>query len=284
MYLNLNPNPISIQSPTTPLLISLATRYGFTGIDLTADALQSRKTAEAAGQAVAEAGLRWGLFALPCDISNAGEADFRDGMRRLQQLLPLVQLAGCTRTYNHIWPGSYERPYQENFRWHTERIKAVADLLGEYEVMLGLEFIGPKTLRDTFPHPFIHTLEEVLELADAAGSTVGIVLDFFHWYTSGGTLETLRGLLPVERLVNVHANDAIAGRSCEAQLDLERAMPLSTGVIDAPAIIAWLKEIGYEGPIIVEPFTPTTTRFAAMPAEQVAEEVGASLRSLIASG
>jgi sugar phosphate isomerase/epimerase len=281
MYLNLNPWTIGLQAPTTIGLIALAARHGFGGVDLLDDALQSPETAAAARQALAEAGLRWGLFGLPVDLSCADDDAFAAGLARLRERLPLVQAAGCTRTYAHLWPGSNSRPFADNFAWHRARIAEVAGLLGDYGVTLGLEFIGPQTLRDTFRYPFVHTLDGVLELADAVGPHVGLVLDFFHWYTSGGTLEALRRV-PVSRLVNVHANDAVAGRPREAQQDLERALPLETGVIDARTLVAWLVGAGYDGPLIAEPFTPATTRFAALPADAVVAEVGACLRRLVA--
>jgi len=281
MYINLNPNTIGIASRSIEQLIALATRYGFGGIDLPHESYQTREAAMKANKAVADAGLRWGLFWLPCDISSASDAEFQTGMQLLRQQLPLIALAGCTRTYNHLWPGCNDLAYADNFRRHAGRVKSLAELLGEFGVSLGLEFIGAKTLRDSFRYPFIHTLGETLELAGACGSNVGLVLDFFHWYCSGGTMEELRRLLPVERIVNIHANDAIAGRPRDEQMDTARALPMETGVIPAAEIITWLCESGYAGPIIAEPFTPTVTRLAAMPPEAVAEEIGGCMRRLV---
>jgi sugar phosphate isomerase/epimerase len=282
MFCNLSPATAAMAPQSLAQLIALATRFGFGGIDLPAAVLQTRETAVTAAQAMAAAGLRWGLFWLPCDISSATDAEFHAGMQTLQRQLPLIALTGCTRTYNHLWPGSHDCAYLANFRRHVARLKPLAELLGAYGIRLGLEFIGAKSLRDSFRYPFASTLAETLELADACGPTTGIVLDFFHWYCSGGTLEEVRRLLPVERIVNVHANDALAGRPRDAQTDTERALPLATGVIPARELIAWLQENGYDGPIIAEPFTPTTTRFATMTPAAIAQEVGDCLGRLVA--
>jgi sugar phosphate isomerase/epimerase len=281
MYLNLCPPTIGIANQTLPQLCALAREHGFGGVDLPGEALESVDAAREAAHMLADAGLRPGLFWLPCDVSSADDAAFLRGMAALRTMLPCVQAAGGTRTYNHIWPGSDLRPYAENFHWHVARLRPLTELLGEYGVTLGLEFIGPQTLRDRFRHPFVHTLAEVLELADAVGPSVGVVLDFFHWYASGGTLDALRRRLPAGRIVNVHANDAVAGRPREAQRDDERDLPLATGVIDAAGLMRWLREIGYDGPIIAEPFTPQLNRLRALPADSVAREVGACLTRLL---
>ena len=281
VFANLCSVTMSIRGLNLLELIALAKTNHFGGIDLPAEALQSEEAASSAARTMADAGLEWGIFWLPADFSSCSDSQYRDAMRILHKVLPLVQLAGCTRCYNHIWPGSKDKTYLANFRFHASRLKALADLLGRYGVTLGLEFIGAKTLRDDFKYPFVHTLAEALELADAVDPTVGIVLDMYHLYTSGGCIEDLRQTLPADRIVNIHANDAPLGRAREEQMDMEREMPLATGVIDAPGIVRWLKEVGYSGPVIAEPFAPTNARFAAMPPEAVAQEVGECMTRLL---
>ena len=281
MFLNLCPETIGIYRQPFTVLLALAQTHGFGGLDVPNDVLQSAEQASAAGMAVTAAGLQWGLCWLPCDIMSGDARNYHAGMRTVRRWLPQVALTGCRRTYLHLWPGSDTQAYRANFRRHVNRLRPLVELLGEYGVTLGLEFIGPRTLRERFRFPFIHTLEATLELADACGPSTGMVLDFFHWYTSGGTLEELRRLLPIDRIVNVHANDAVAGRPRDEQLDLERAMPLATGVIDTAPLIAWLRENQYAGPLIAEPFDPSRQRFSTMPPDAVAREVGKSLRRLL---
>jgi sugar phosphate isomerase/epimerase len=74
-------------------------------------------------------------------------------------------------------------------------------------------------------------------------------------------------------------NDATAGRSREEQQDLQRQMPLATGLIDSPAVLRVLDDLGYDGPVICEPFEPSVSRLKAMePAEALAEVAGAMQR------
>jgi sugar phosphate isomerase/epimerase len=206
------------------------------------------------------------------------------GLTRLRDLLPIVQAAGCTRTYNHVWPAG-DLPYEEQFALTVSRLRPVAALLADHGVSYGLEFIGPKHLRETRPHPFIHRLDQAIALADAVGHGAGIVLDFFHAYTSGCTVAEARRLLSDagggSRVVNVHANDAPPGRRPGEQLDGERDLPLATGVIDAPALVAVLRDLRYAGPIIVEPFEPQRSRLAALSPDAAAKEVRDALARLM---
>ena len=90
--------------------------------------------------------------------------------------------------------------------------------MADHGIRLGLEFIGPKTLRDEMKYEFVHTLPQMLELAAAiapAGGEqfVGVLLDSYHWYTSGGTRgRKLTRLLDNRKTVLVHVNDGVEGR------------------------------------------------------------------------
>jgi sugar phosphate isomerase/epimerase len=55
-------------------------------------------------------------------------------------------------------------------------------------------------------------------------------------------------------VVYVHVNDAPAGVALEAQKDNVRRLPGETGVIDAARFLRNLEQIGYSGPVMVEPF------------------------------
>jgi sugar phosphate isomerase/epimerase len=284
VYVNLNPGTVGIRGLAPEDLVGLAARHGFGGVDFPAADVADEDEAARLAALAADAGLRWGLFWLPSDFLRVPDAEFDAGLERLRALLPVVRAAGCKRAYNHVWPGSDERPPDENRRWHVERLRRLVAVLDPAGVRLGLEFIGPKTLADRFRHPFIRTLPEALELADEADPRIGLVLDFFHWHTSGGTLDEVREVLPVARLVNVHANDARADRPRDAQQDLERAMPLETGVIDGPGLVRVLLEKGYDGPIIAEPFKPAKDRLASLPPDEAAAEVAACMNELVRRG
>jgi len=280
MYMNLCPQTVGMGNASFRELVSLANKHGFEGIDLPTHEVTTISQAEQAAEEIKAAGLNWGLFSLPMDYLQGDDTSFAEGLVRLEGILPTVKAAGCTRAYNHVWPGSNTMEFKENFKWHVERLKKLTDLLGRYNVRLGLEFIGPKTLRDSFKYPFIYSLVQVAELAEAVSPDLGLVIDCFHWYTSGGTLDDLRDSLTGRHIVNVHVNDAVFGRTREEQLDLERAMPLSTGIIDAVGVVKILRALKYDGPVICEPFNPTIGRLKALPNEQAAGEVAERMKDL----
>jgi threonine dehydrogenase-like Zn-dependent dehydrogenase len=108
-------------------------------------------------------------------------------------------------------------------------------------------------LRDGKRYPFIHTLGEMLAMAAEIGPNVGVLLDCWHWYTSGGTVEEIRALRP-EQVVYVHVNDAPAGVPVDEQVDSVRRVPGATGIINIYGFLRALRAIGYDGPVTPEPF------------------------------
>jgi sugar phosphate isomerase/epimerase len=280
MYINLNPFTIGINDLSFNNLVSLAKKYGFGGVEFLPQQFDSVEQAKEAGELMNKLSLQWGLFPLPCDFSNVSDEEFEEGISKLKKVLPLVKAAGCKRAYNHIWPGSNSKPYEENFMWHVEKLKVLVELLGSYDVKLGLEFIGAKTLRDSFKYPFIFNIHQALELANAVSPDLGIIIDCFHLYTSGGKAEDILAVGSGDRIVNVHANDAFPGRAREEQQDLERQLPMTTGIVDIDGILKVLKQLEYDGPVICEPFQPTVGRYQGMPDEEVAVEVSQVMKKL----
>src|SRR5207302_2858403 len=123
---------------------------------------------------------------------------------------------GATRTFTWVMPCSNERAMDANIRFHIERFEPIAQILAEHNCRLGLEFIGPKTLRESQKFPFIHTMDAMLDLGRKIGPNVGLLLDCWHWYTSHGTVGELKKLRP-EQVVYVHVNDAPAGVGVDEQ-------------------------------------------------------------------
>jgi sugar phosphate isomerase/epimerase len=107
--------------------------------------------------------------------------------------------------------GSDTRPYDENYAWHNERFRPIAEILQEQGCLFGIEFLGPKTERGATVSPFIYTMQEMMKLAGDIGTgNVGLLLDAWHLYTSGGTLDDLDEITAHD-IVTVHINDAPAG-------------------------------------------------------------------------
>jgi len=268
VYRCLNPGAIGVSLPWEQCL-PLAKDGGFEGIDLPGDAaVPPRKIADA----LAKHGLRPGGVGLPVALYGEDKA-FADQVAALDAVAKNAAAAGATRFATWILPFSDTRPWKENFRFHAERLGRAAKVLAAHGCTLGLEFIGPRTLRAGRRHPFIHTLHGMLDLCEAVGPNAGLLLDAWHWYTSLGTVDDILALEP-QNVVYVHINDAPAGVPVEQQVDNVRCLPGETGVIDLAGFLGALRKIGYEGPVVPEPFVPD---LGSLPPQEAVRRVGEAL-------
>ena len=173
-----------------------------------------------------------------------------------------AQQLGADRCSTWILPFSDELTLEENYALHRDRLRACTKVLADYGCRLGLEFVGPKTLREGHRYEFISAMEGMLNLAEDIGTgNVGLLLDSFHWHTSHGTAEDLADLTD-DLVVDVHINDGVPGRTPDEQLDGDRRLPGATGVIDLNTFLRGLKGIGYTGPVTPEPFDPSLKEMA----------------------
>jgi sugar phosphate isomerase/epimerase len=268
MYKNLSPGAIGVRADTARAL-QLARANGFRGIDLSVGEA-AQLGVERTAALFADAETLPGGWGLPVAWS-AEEAKFQADMESLRHYADVAAQLGCTRCMTWIMPASDERAFDANWNFHVERFTPIARILADAGCRLGLEFIGPKTLRARFKHEFVYTMPEMLRMGAAIGPNVGLLLDCWHWYTSGGTVEDLRALTP-EQVVYVHVNDAPAGVAVDEQVDNVRMLPGATGVIDITSFLQVLSQIGYDGPVTVEPFSEALNALPAEDAVRVTAE------------
>src|SRR5262245_8809527 len=194
MFKNLSPGAIGIHPITLPQSIELARQTGFGGIDFNIREAAELAEKEGVGHVrrlFEQAGVRPGCWGLPVTW-NKEEAPWQQDLAELPRLAALGVELGCLRTATWVPPNSVDRPYAENFQFHIDRFRPIAEILKAAGVRLGLEFIGPQTMRPADKHAFIYSLEGMLELNEAIGTgNVGLLLDAWHLYTSGGTLADL---------------------------------------------------------------------------------------------
>ncbi|MBR4866331.1 MAG: sugar phosphate isomerase/epimerase [Clostridia bacterium] len=255
-------------------LAPLAKANGFDAIGVPVGLLEDATAATEATKQIEGLGLSWGLLPTPTDFfsENVDEPAFEEALEKLKRWASLGEKMGITRSYNHVWPASH-RPFEENFFWHVERLQKLQQVFKDHGIAYGFEALGPHELREMAPHPFVHTLAGVLAIADAAGGYTGFIFDTFHWYTGSRRPDDLYfALQNTHRLVNIHLNDGVAGRTPDQQKDLERALPMETGVIDSRSIYQLFEKSPYDGPCVLEPMMPTTTRFASIPADEAVVE------------
>jgi sugar phosphate isomerase/epimerase len=263
MYPNLNTGAIGVKA-TFEEAVELAARHGFGGIDFSIEEVEkivSDKGKTHVRKLLSDAGVRLSAWGPPVNWRSDTES-WQADLPLLVQRAALAKELGSDRSSTWILPGDNDQDFDTNYAFHLERLGPVAKGLAEAGCRLGLEWVGPKTLRDSRRYPFIHTMEGMLQLAaDLGTGNVGLLVDIFHLYTSHADVVAVRAL-PMKQVVNVHVNDAIAGRTPDQQIDNERALPGETGVCDIVGFMQALAAIDYDGPVTVEPFSQRVREMA----------------------
>jgi 2-keto-myo-inositol isomerase len=230
--------------------IRAASRAGFDSVEIWAaklrDFLKSRSAKELKD-----------LFAQqnikPYSINSIERVTFRDAQGRAalahecEQLCRVASEIGCP--FIVVVPGllpegaSRAEVIEESVRALTE-LGAVAEKFG---VSLAFEFLGQ-------PRCSVQTLDladEIVRLA--ARPNVGLVIDSFHFYAGGSSIQSIKEL-DAERLFIFHINDAEDRPPGELE-DRHRLLP-GLGILPLEQIIDALRQIGYDRVTSVEIFRP----------------------------
>ena len=273
MYPNLSPGALGINVPFSES-VQLAHRFGYGGLDVSIAELQqiaAAQGADAIGEQMARAGLKFGVWSMPVAY-RADEDSWQRGLAQLPAQAALAKSLGADRTSTFIAPADDDRPWEENYEFHVARLGPIAEILAAHGIRFGLEWVGPKTLRDASKFSFIHTMDGALQLAaDLGAGDTGLLVDIFHLYTSHTEVSAVRNLTNAQ-VVNVHVNDAVAGRSADEQIDNERTLAAETGLTDIAGFLQALDAIDYDGPVTVEPFSQRIRALSPADAAQAAAE------------
>jgi sugar phosphate isomerase/epimerase len=255
MYTCLAPHAINVQANDLDQAVAAARTGGFDGLEMAiahvADLIDQHGI-DAIRKKFTDARIRPAAFGLPVEWRK-DEARWRGDLDKLPRLAKAAHALGVRRTATWVLPMSNERELDENIAFHIDRFTPIARILADHDIRLGLEFIGPKTLRDSQKHAFIYRMFDMLHLARKIGPNVGLLLDVWHLYTSHGTLDDVKKL-KADDVVYVHVNDAPKNVAIDDQMDNVRDLPGATGVIDIAGFLRALKQIGYDGPVTPEPF------------------------------
>ena len=272
MYPALSPGMIGVELPFEECA-GLAAEAGFKGISV--DLGAAGENPDGVRRVLERHKLSPGAWGLPVEFRE-DEERFRGDLSGLPEVARRARQVGADRCSTWILPFSDDLPFQENFELHRTRLRDCAEVLAEHQCRLGLEFVGPKTLREGHAHEFIYTQEGMLELCEAIGTgNVGLLFDSFHWHTSHGTKGDIHKLCD-SLLVDAHINDGVEGRGPDEQINGERRLPGETGVIDLAAFLQGLKEAGYTGPVTPEPFSAEVSQLP--PEEAIRKTAEALLR------
>jgi sugar phosphate isomerase/epimerase len=255
MYKTLCPGAVGLNPASLDDALRLAALGGFQGLEINvgevADLLEKDRATNVR-QRFTDAGVRAAAWGLPTDWRSSDE-NWKRGLEQLPRLASAAAAVGADRTATYILSWSDTLPFEENRAFHIERFRPIAEILKHYEISLGLEFLGPKTLYAGKAHPFIHDMQTMLDMAAEIGPNVGLLLDCFHWYTARADVDDILSLIP-DQISYVHVNDAPKGTPIDEQLDGVRGLPGETGEIDIAGFLQALQKIGYDGPVTPEPF------------------------------
>ncbi|MBO0995754.1 sugar phosphate isomerase/epimerase family protein [Bacillus sp. SD088] len=236
-------------------LIELASKNGFGAIDTSgkelSDWVESKGLAEAK-DFLDQQQVSIGSIGLPVEWRGTDE-QFKEGLPKLLADAKIAAEFGCQSCCTFVLPATDEKPAHFMLQ-ATKRLRLCAQILKEYDIKLGLEFVGPHHLRTAWKYPFVWTMQETLDWIDVIGEpNVGLLLDSYHWYTTSGTIEDLLALDP-SQIAHVHINDA-KDVPVEEALDNDRLYP-GEGVIDLSVFLKALSQIGYKGSVAQEILSP----------------------------
>jgi len=243
-----------------PEFARLAAKVGYGGTDLNLPAAIKEGLAPTK-DLLAELKLKVSFANLPVNPTRGDEDTFKKDMATFEDQVKFAAGVGCTRMMVVVPPAS-QTPKEELRKTLLRRFHTMEPILAEHKVRCAVEFLGPLHFRQGLPYPFIWQMGEMAQFAEDCGPSFGVVLDVWHWYHSGSTLDDIRKT-GKSRIVLVHLSDA-AKMPAEDVRDNARLLP-GEGVIDLVGIFTTLKKMGWEGSVSPEPI-------GRIPKEMSAEE------------
>ncbi len=222
MFISLPPWAVA-RNVGWPEQARLAARVGYAGIDW-AFAAARKAGLEATRALLAELKIQPTITNLPMQGTlGADEAAFADRLPQLADDAAFAAGIGC-RNFQLVLTATTPAGQSKSDRWQTvrNRLSAISAVLAKHDMRLGLEFLGPLVFRTgrggggragaaapdaPAPVPFVWTLPETVKLAVECGPNIGVTLDAWHWYHSGGTVADILAT-DRARVVHVHVSDA----------------------------------------------------------------------------
>ena len=247
--------------------VRLAAKLGYGGVDW--DFGPARKAgAEETAALFKELKVRPTIVGLPLQQPfGVEEAEFKARLPQLAEDAAFCRTVGCDKMML-VLSAAAPLPKDEQRKLVVDRLVLISETLQKSRIRLGLEFLGPLYMR-TGPgrggaprHPFIWTLPETVALAKDVGPNIGVILDVWHWYHSGGTVADILAT-DKSRIVHLHLSDA-QERPAEEVRDNQRFMP-GEGIVNLVGFLQALKKIGYQDGVSPEPL-------GRIPKEMSAEE------------
>jgi sugar phosphate isomerase/epimerase len=187
------------------------------------------------------------------------DAAFQARLPQLEEDAAFAHAIGC-RNFQLVLGAATPQGQTRDERWNLvrSRLAAVSAVLVKHDMRLGLEFLGPLQFRigrggGPPPTPFVYTLVDTVKLCEASGPNLGVTLDAWHWYHSGGSVADILATNPA-RIVHVHISDARAMPAEEVRDNMRWLA--GEGVIDLVGFLRALEQVGYRGGVAPETIGP----------------------------
>jgi sugar phosphate isomerase/epimerase len=252
MFKNLSPDAIGIFGRQGEML-EIALTHRFHGLEIDITEVVKRAKASNVAQAckyLASARVKIGGFELPIRWSG-DETQFKTDLAQVGTLLDVCKAISADRCYTTIRPTSEQRPMHENFQFHADRLRKVAETIAPAGIKLALSILPAQADRADGGFEFIHQVDPVLLLINTISKpNVGLMLDTWTWTVGGGDVEKLRSLRG-DQVISVRLADLPGSADLSAVQPQQKVLPSESGAIDNIAMLGVLDEIGFDGPVAV---------------------------------
>ena len=225
---------------------------GFDSIELPVEAvgvLDARKVAAKLKETGLH-GIACGVFGPDRDLTNDDPTVRRNCLNYAKGALKFAEAIGANRLIGPMYAAVGKRRMvsaeQKKIEWEraVKGLRQAGQVAADRGVVIAIEALN------RFETDLINTAEQAVQLVKDVGlKSVGIHLDTFHMnIEEKSTLAAIRTAGP--HLAHVHA--------CES----DRGTP-GTGQVHWKELARGLKDVGYEGDVVIESFTPANRALAA---------------------
>jgi len=164
--------------------------------------------------------------------------------------------------------GSTTKPTADLYKAAADHAREVAAIARQFSLTALFEFQRTST--------FVSTLPTMLSITRAAAApNLGVLFDFYHFWSGMGKLEDLDGVKPGE-IRHVHFQDV--PDMPREMMDLTTRLIPGDGVSPLTAILKKLSDKGYAGPLSVELLLP---KYAGGDPFEVATEIKAKAEAVM---
>jgi len=195
-----------------------------------------------------------------------GFQEIREQCRRYSQIAEAI---GCDKIVVVPSPTPPGATWDDIKRESIRVLGDLAQIAAAHNVKLAYEFLGQADCS-------VSTLAQCWEIVREANlPNVGLVLDTFHFYAGGSTLDSILQVAP-DKIYIFHINDA-EDKPRATLTDAHRLLP-GEGVIPLLDILNNLRIIGFDGLCSIELFRPA---YWKRPAHELAADARAKTVALL---